>query len=132
MKTKEVILRKAVMKKNKKSDLGEVFKKGSEVFIQETPLGKGRWRYVASNDKKLVTGVAVTPSEFEFTEPEKFIVMVTRISYCTKAIEVEAINRKQAMNLADEKAGDIVFGEDNAEYKIDGCYTKRDWENFGK
>jgi hypothetical protein len=132
MATKTQVLRKAVMKKNKKSDIGEKFTKGSEVFIQETCIGQGKFRYVASNDKKLVTGVAVTKSEFEFTDDETFVVMVTRISYSTRPIEVKAKDRKKAEELANIEAGNQVFKEDDAEYKIDGVYTKAQFINFGK
>jgi len=132
MATKTQILRKAVMKKNKKSDIGEKFLKGSEVFIQETCLGRGRFRYVASNDEKLVTGVAVTKSEFDYTDDETFVVMITRISYSTKAIEVKAKDRKTAEELANAEAVNQVFTEDDYEYKTGGVYTKAQFISFGE
>lgn len=132
MATTTQILRKAVMKKNKTSNLKEKFIKGSEVFIQETCIGQGKFRYVASNDEKLITGVAVTPSEFEYVDDESFVVMVTRISYSTRPIEVKAKDRKKAEELANIEAGNQVFREDDAEYKIDGVYTKAQFISFGE
>jgi hypothetical protein len=122
MKTETQILRKAVMKKNKTSDLGEKFKKGSEVFIQEKFLGKGRFRYVASNTPgKLITGVAVLRSEFEYTDKEEYVVFVTRTVQACKEIIVKATDREEAKRQALEEAGNYDFGSgDHPEYETGG------------
>jgi hypothetical protein len=121
MKTETQVLRKAVMKKNKTSDLGEKFVKGSEVFIQETFLGKGRCKYIASNDPKLVTGVAVLRSEFEYTEQEEYVVFVTRTVQACKEIVVKGKDREDAKRQALEEAGNYDFGSgDHAEYETGG------------
>lgn len=121
MKTETQVLRKAIMKKSKTSNLGEKFKKGSEVFIQETFLGKGRWRYVASNDPKLVTGVGVIRSEFEFTDNEEYVVFVTRTVQACKEIVVKANDREGAKRQALEEAGNYDFGSgDHPEYEVGG------------
>ena len=128
-------MRKAKMTKNTKYQDGKRLSVGDEVMIQETFLGRGRRAYTASmpdRDGKGIISIPVTPSMFEYTEKTKFVVMVTRVSYCTKTFEVEAKTKEEAENLADEEACNTVFGEDTAEYKIEGSYTKDVWDNLGK
>lgn len=131
MKEKQKVYRKAVIKKGKSYKFGQSLKKGQEVLIEEVCVGRGKYMYVAYKPDNMTVGMPVSPSEFEYTEKEKYVVMVTRISYCTKQFEVEANNRKEAENIADEKACDTVFGEDSAEYKIDSVFTKKQWKEMG-
>jgi len=128
MKEKNVLYRKAIIKKGKSFKFGQSLKKGEEVLIEEVCIGKGKYRHTAYRPNDMTLGLGVTPSEFEYTEKEKYVVMVTRISYCTKNFEVEANNRKEAGILADEMACNTVFGEDDAKYEIGGVYTKNQWE----
>lgn len=128
---KETVYRKAIIKKGKSYKFGQSLKKGEEVLIEEVCIGRGKYRHIAYKPNNMTLGLAVTPSEFEYTEKEKYVVVVTRISYCTKEFEVEATNRKEAANLADEAACNTVFGEDDAKYEIGGVYTKKQWEGEG-
>jgi hypothetical protein len=113
-------MRKAIMKKNKTSDIGEKFVKGSEVFIQTKPIGRGKMKHIASNNEKLITGIAVTPSEFDFVDAAEFTVSVMRTSYSFKNIVVKAKTRKEAESLAIDEAGSYEFSESDAEYEAKG------------
>lgn len=122
------VYRKAIIKKGKSFKFGQSLKKGEEVLIEEVCVGRGKYMHVAYKPNNLTVGMPVAPSEFEYTEKEKYVVMVTRISYCTKEFEVEASNRKEAEKLGHEAACNTVFGEDDAKYEIGGVYTKKQWQ----
>lgn len=51
---------------------------------------------------------------------KKYQVHVTRIGYAHHTYEVEARNKKEAMDKAFEEAGDEEFSEKYAEYEIEG------------
>lgn len=50
----------------------------------------------------------------------KFEIEVTRTSYATTKIEIEADNLQQAKEKALEEAGDIEFGSGQADYEVTG------------
>lgn len=50
---------------------------------------------------------------------KKFTVTVTRISYSSKEIEVEAENEDDAKEKALDEAGDHEFSEKDADYKVE-------------
>lgn len=131
MATKNTV-RKAVMVKHTPYKFGKRFSKGDKVEVQEVPLGKGRYSYVVSNPvDSSILAQNVGRSFFEYDEEETFVVMVTRISSSTKAIEVKAKDRKTAEELANAEAVNQVFVEDDYEYKTGGVYTKAQFINFG-
>lgn len=131
MKEKKTVYRKAIIKTGKTYKFGQSLKKGQEVLIEEICIGKGRYTFVAYDPANMTVGMPVTKSQFEYTEKEKYIVMVTRISYCTKEFEVEATDRKEAEILANKEACNTVFGEDDAKYEIEGIFTKKQWNEMG-
>lgn len=113
-------LRKAKMKKNTKYQDGKRLSIDDEVMIQEIFLGRGRMSYTASKTElgKGIISFHVTPSMFEFTEKEKFVVYVARTVQACKEIIVEATNREEAYIKALEEAGNYDFGSgDNPEYE---------------
>lgn len=131
MATKNTV-RKAVMVKHTPYKFGKRFSKGDNVEVQEVPLGRGRYSYVVSNPAdNSILAQNVGRSFFEYDDEETFVVMVTRISYSTKAIEVKAKDRKTAEELANAEAVNQVFVEDDYEYKTGGVYTKTQFINFG-
>mgnify|MGYP001369150262 CR=1 FL=1 len=79
----------------------------------------------------VTVGCRVKILDLEYDEEETFVVMVTRVSYSTKAIEVKAKDRKTAEELANAEAVNQVFKEDDYEYKTGGVYTKAQFINFG-
>lgn len=122
-------MRKAIIKKNKSYKFGQSLKKGEEVLVDEKFMGKGRYVFTAFRPDNLTLGLVVTASEFEYTEKEKFIVSVTRISYSTRNIEVEAMDRKQAKELAVDEAGGEEFLEQSADYEANSIMTKKEHNN---
>jgi len=124
--------RTAVIKKNKSYKFGQSLRKDEKVFIKEEFVGKGRYVYTAFRKEDDTLGFGVTRSEFEYTDKEKFVVLVTRISYSSRNIEVEATDRKEAERLANEEAGNHEFSEHDAEYKVDAVHTKSDHDNLFK
>lgn len=131
MATKNTV-RNAVMVKHTPYKFGKRFSKGDKVEIQEISIGRGRYSYVVSNpNDSSILAQNVGRSFFEYDDEETFMVMVTRVSYSTKAIEVKAKDRKTAEELANIEAGNQVFKEDDYEYKIGGVYTKAQFINFG-
>lgn len=125
-------MRKATIKKNKSFKFGQNLKKGEQVLIEEVPLGRGRTKFTAFRPDNKTLGMGVTRSEFEFTEKEKFIVSVTRTSYSTKNIEVEAIDKFEAERLAIDEAGNLEFSEDDAEYSTNATWAKKEHQKFFK
>lgn len=119
-------MRKAIIKKSKNYKFGQNLKKDEPVFIEEKCVGKGRYVYTAFRKENDTLGLGVTRSEFEYTDKEKFIVAVTRISYSTRNIEVEAMDRNEAKSLAIDKAGDRVFTEQNADYEANSVLTSKE------
>ncbi len=123
-------MRKAIIKKNKSYKFGQSLKKGEEVLIKETFGGKGRYIYTAFRPDNLILGLGVTASEFEYTEKEKFIVSVTRISYSTRNIEVEAMDRKEAKEVAIDEAGGEEFSEQSSDYEANSVLTSKEHEEI--
>lgn len=119
------VYRKAIIKKGKPH-----LKKDQEVLVEEVCIGRGKYMYYAYKPEDMSMAIPIAPSEFEYTEKEKYIVLVTRISTCTKQFEVEAKNRKEAENIASEEAVNVEFSEDDAEYKVDCVFTKKQWEDM--
>lgn len=106
--------------------------KYEEVLVVEKYLGRGRHEYRAFRKGDEQNSVKVTRSEFDFMEQTEFVVYVTRISHSTKRIVVSAKDRKAAEALASDKAGDLEFSEQDAEYKVDMAMTKEEHQNtFG-
>ena len=117
-------MRKAIIKKNKSFKFGQSLKKDEPVLIKESPIGKGGYAYTAFRPDNDTLGFGVTRSEFEYTEKEKFIVSVTRISYSTRNIEIEAFDRECAKSLAMDEAGGLEFSEQSAEYEANSVLSK--------
>jgi hypothetical protein len=129
MKNKQ-IYRNAVIKKGKVYKFGQSLKKGQKVLIEEVCIGQGKYTYVAYSPDNMTVGMPVAPSQFEYIEKEKYVVFITRVSYCTKQFEVDASNRSEAKNLAEEKAFNTVFGEDNYGYNVENVFTKKQLEEM--
>lgn len=55
---------------------------------------------------------------------KEFDVPVTRTSYSFRTITVKAKNRKEAIRLALEEAGDHEFSEKDADYTAEGAIEK--------
>jgi len=128
MKAKD--FRTAVLKKNKQYKFGKSLTKGEKVFITEEFAGHGRFIYTAFRKITDTLGFGVTASEFEYIDKQKFIVCVTRTSYSSRNIEVEATTRKEAEELANEKAGDFEFSEQSADYSVVAIHTKKEHEGL--
>jgi len=62
----------------------------------------------------------------------KFIVSVTRTSYSTRNIEVDATSRKEAEELAIDAAGDYEFSEQNADYSTNSILTEQEHKSLFK
>jgi len=95
-------------------------KKGTEVLVTDEGYWKGRKQY----SLKLADGsnpntFKVTDSQFEFSDKMKFMVLVSRISYASQNIEVEALNDNEAKKLALIEAGGLEFREHDADYEVD-------------
>lgn len=129
-KVEQPIFRKAEIKKGRTFKFGQKLKKGEQVFITEKFMGHGRYAYTAVRNIGDTLEFGVTRSEFEYTDKEKFIVLVSRISYASRNIEVEATDRKEAERLANEAAGDFEFREHDADYKVDSVLSKREHEGI--
>ena len=125
-------LRTAIIKKFKSFKFGKFLSKGEKVFIKEEFVGKGRYVYTAFRKENDTLGFGVTRSEFEYTDKEKFVVLVTRASYSSRNIEVEATDREEAKRLAIDEAGNFEFSEQNADYTTDSICTKAEHENLFK
>ena len=125
-------MRTAVIKKNKSYKFGKALAKGEKVFIKEEFVGKGRYVFTAYRTKDGVLGFGVTRSEFEYTDKETFVVLVTRTSYSSKNIEVQATDREEAKRLAMDDAGSMEFSEHDADYSADAIFTKNEHENLFK
>jgi ABC-type sulfate/molybdate transport systems ATPase subunit len=120
--------RKAILKKKK-----GYLNKFDEVLIKEKYMGHSRYEYTAFRyGTPVEMGVKVTRSEFDYTENETFIVHVTRVSYSSKNIKVQAKDRKEAERLANEAAGNEEFSEQDAEYKVDLALTETEHNNLFK
>lgn len=131
-KTVQPKFRTAIIKKNKSYKFGKQLLKGEKVFIKEEFVGKGRYVYTAFRKKDDTLGFGVTRSEFEYTDKEKFVVLVTRASYSSRNIEVEATDREEAKRLATDEAGNFEFSEHDAEYTADSVCTKSEHDNLFK
>lgn len=131
-KTVKAKLRKAVLKKNKQYKFGKTLKAGESVFIKEEYAGHQRYVYTAFRKENDTVGFGLTRSEFDYTEKEKFVVSVTRISYSTRNIEVEADDRKQAKELAIDEAGGFDFSEQSADYDANSVLTEAEHKNLFK
>jgi len=129
-KTEQPIFRKAEIKKGKTFKFGQKLKKGEQVFITEKFMGHSRYTYTAVRNIGDTLEFGVTRSEFEYTENEKFIVLVNRISYASRNIEVEAKDRKMAERLAFEEAGSLEFREHDADYQIDSVISKTEHKDM--
>ncbi len=125
-------MRKAIIKKGKNYKFGQSLKKGEIVLIEEHCIGNGRYRLTAHPLYNIVFGFAVTPSQIEYVEKEKFIVSVTRTSWSSKEITVEASNRAEAERLALDEAGNLEFSEKDAEYKTGSVYSKKQFDELFK
>ena len=124
----ETQTRKAVLTKNVKlspkafslNAEAKKFKKGTEVLIKDEAFWKGVRQYsMKLADGSDATEYKITPSQFEFSEKAKFIVLVTRTSYASRNIEVEAMDAKEAERLALSEAGNHEFSEHDADYGVD-------------
>ena len=98
--------------------------KGTEVLVTDEGYWKGRKQY----SLKLADGsnpntFKVTESQFEFSETVKYTVLVSRISYASQNIEVEALNDNEAKKLALIEAGGLEFREHDADYEVDGVFV---------
>ena len=129
-KTQKPTMRTATLKKRKQYRFGKFLAEGEKVFIREEFAGKGRYVYTAFRKENDTLGFGVTRSEFEYTDKQTFIVHVSRISYASRNIEVEATDRKEAEQLATEQAGDFEFSEHDADYKADSILTKEEHFNI--
>jgi len=61
----------------------------------------------------------------------KYDVEITRISYSTITFTVDAENEEEAKDLAMDEAYNTGFGEDTAEYEIDGVYKSEENDEEG-
>jgi hypothetical protein len=52
----------------------------------------------------------------------KFKASITRTSYATRDLEFEAPNIEEFKKMALEKAGDLYFSSENAEYEIESVW----------
>lgn len=124
-------LRPAIMKINCKTAQGKVII-GDKVFIKEEFMGHSRYSFTASLKEDGKDGFHVTQSQFEFSDEETYSVHVTRKSYAHKIIVVKAKTRAEASQLANEKAGDLVFSESSADYEVDSILTELEQKNLFK
>jgi len=123
-------MRKAKMKKNKSFKFGLSIGKGELVLIREELIRNGQYVFTAFRPNNDTLGFGVTASEFEYTDKEKFV--VTRSSFSSRNIEVEATDRKEAKLLAAEEAGNFEFTEHDVEYSSDSVFTEQEHKTLFK
>lgn len=117
----KIELKKAVMKKDRRYKFGQSLAKGQTVYIKSEKTSGGVV-YTAFKSPDEVMGLGVNKKDFAFTKT--YEVLVSRISYASRNIEVEAADAKEAKRMALDKAGDFEFSEHDADYVSDGVIEK--------
>ncbi len=63
----------------------------------------------------------------------KYTVIITRTSYSSTGVEVEADSEEQAREIAMDEAGDHSYSEHSADYEIDSIISNAlNWNEDGK
>jgi hypothetical protein len=125
-------LRKAKMKKNTKYNDGKRLSIGDEVMVKKTALTGGRESYRATNVDGKTPSFEVTPSMFEYTDDETFIVFVKRTITSYRNVQVKAKDKKEAERLALELAVNLQFDEPETEHTFHGALTESEHKNMFK
>ena len=126
-------MRIAIMKKNTKYSDGKRLSIGESVAIQKTALAGGRESYVASRPEgKGALSMEVTPSMFEYTDDETFIVFVKREITSYRNVEVKAKTKKDAERLALELAVNLQFEEPETNHTFHGAMTESEYAKLLK